>query len=213
MRNAECGEAGRSCNLNSAFSVPNSGMVQISVTLFLRVECSVRDTAPHRHGRCTPNIVTSETAIFEPYPHSTLAGTEMFKPNFRFTNKIVRLLTRISAAREMVINSPLIPKWEVALRRESIIHSAHSSTSIEGNKLSLEQVSDLAMGREIMAARKDKQEVLNYLNVLENIGNLTKGNFIVEKDILNIHRMVTRDTLDNPDDCGGLSSPLCRGSK
>ncbi|MBU1752469.1 Fic family protein [bacterium] len=126
----------------------------------------------------------------------------MFKPNFRYTNKIVRLLTRISAAREMILNSPLIPKWEVALRREAIIHSAHSSTSIEGNRLSLEQVSDLSQGREVMATRKDKQEVLNYLNVLENIKNLTKGSSIVEKDILSIHRMVTKDTLDNPDDCG-----------
>ncbi|MBU0702097.1 Fic family protein [bacterium] len=126
----------------------------------------------------------------------------MFKPNFRYTNKIVRLLTRISAAREMILNSPLIPKWEVALRREAIIHSAHSSTSIEGNRLSLEQVSDLSQGREVMATRKDKQEVLNYLNVLENIENLTKGSSIVEKDILSIHRMVTKDTLDNPDDCG-----------
>jgi len=102
----------------------------------------------------------------------------------------------------MILNSPLIPKWEVALRREAIIHSAHSSTSIEGNRLSLEQVSDLSQGREVMATRKDKQEVLNYLNVLENIENLTKGSSIVEKDILSIHRMVTKDTLDNPDDCG-----------
>jgi Fic family protein len=126
----------------------------------------------------------------------------MFKPNFRYINKIVRLLTRISAAREAILNSPLIPKWEVALRREAIIHSAHSSTSIEGNRLSLKQVSDLAQGREVMATRKDKQEVLNYLNVLENIGELTKGGSIVEKDILSIHHKVTKDTLDNPDDCG-----------
>jgi len=126
----------------------------------------------------------------------------MFKPNFRYTNKIVKLLTRISAARELILNSPLIPKWEVALRREAIIHSAHSSTSIEGNRLSLEQVSDLSEGREVMATRKDKQEVLNYLNLLENIGNLTKGSSMVEKDILNIHHKITKDTLDNSDDCG-----------
>jgi len=126
----------------------------------------------------------------------------MFKPKFRYTNKIVRLLTRISAAREVILNSPLIPKWEVALRREAIIHSAHSSTSIEGNRLSLKQVSELAQGREIIAIRKDKQEVLNYLSVLENIGKLAKRESIFEKDILKIHRMVTKDTLDNPDDCG-----------
>lgn len=126
----------------------------------------------------------------------------MFKPRFRYTNKIVRLLTRISASREVILNSPLIPKWEVALRQEAIIHSAHSSTSIEGNRLSLEQVNNLARGREIMAVRKDKQEVLNYLNVLENIGKLLRGDSVHEKDILNIHRMVTKGTLDNPGDCG-----------
>lgn len=126
----------------------------------------------------------------------------MFKPNFRYTNKVVRLLAKISAGREVILNSPLIPKWEVALRKEAIIHSAHSSTSIEGNRLSLEQVSKLAQGRTITATRKDKQEVLNYLKVLENIAKLVKGNSIHEKDMLKMHRMVTKNTLANPDDCG-----------
>ena len=126
----------------------------------------------------------------------------MFKPNFRYTHKIVHLLAKISAGREVILNSALIPKWEVALRREAIIHSAHSSTSIEGNRLSLEQVSKLAQGRKVTATRKDKQEVLNYLKVLENIAKLIKGSSINEKDILKMHHKVTKDTLDNPDDCG-----------
>jgi len=126
----------------------------------------------------------------------------MFKPKFKYTNKIVKLLTGISAAKETILNSPLIPKWNVTLRQEAIIHSAHSSTSIEGNKLSLEQVSELARGREITAARRDKQEVLNYLDVLKNIKILIKNNFIIEKDILNIHRIVTKNTLNNLADSG-----------
>jgi len=126
----------------------------------------------------------------------------MFKPNFRYTHKIVSLLTKISAGREIILNSPLIPKWEVSLRRESIIRSAHSSTSIEGNRLTLEQVSKLARGRKITATQKDKQEVLNYLNVLNRIAKLVKSNSICDKDILKIHRLVTKNTVDNPDDCG-----------
>jgi Fic family protein len=126
----------------------------------------------------------------------------MFKPNFQYTDKIVNNLTQIAVAREVVLNSPLIPKWEVSLRREAIIRSAHSSTSIEGNRLSFEQVSDLAHGREVMATRKDKQEVLNYLKVLEDIDKLIRGKKITEQDILNIHKMVTQDTLENPNDCG-----------
>lgn len=126
----------------------------------------------------------------------------MFKPNFKYTHKIVNLLIQISAARETVLNSPLIPQWEVSLRQEAILRSVHSSTSIEGNRLSLEQVSELAQGREVTATRKDKQEVLNYLKVLENINKLTDGKIITEKNILNIHKMLTKDTLENPADCG-----------
>jgi len=32
----------------------------------------------------------------------------MFKPRFRYTNKIVRLLTKISAAREVEVNDKLV---------------------------------------------------------------------------------------------------------
>ena len=125
----------------------------------------------------------------------------MFKPQFRYTDKIVNNLTQIAVAREVILNSPLISKWEVTLRREAIIRSAHSSTAIEGNRLSLDQVSDLAHGREVMATRKDKQEVLNYLTVLESIDKLTDGKSITKKNILDIHKMITQETLENPSDC------------
>ncbi|MFH1453664.1 MAG: Fic family protein [Armatimonadota bacterium] len=126
----------------------------------------------------------------------------MFKPKFTYTNKIVKILTQISSARELILNSPLIPKWEVSLRRDAIIHSAHSSTRIEGNALSLEEVSELAQGRKIMAVRKDKDEVLNYLKILEKLDKLTNGKVITGDDILNIHKALTRNTLENPADCG-----------
>jgi len=126
----------------------------------------------------------------------------MYKPNFKYTHKIVNLLVQISAARETVLNSPLVPQWEISLRREAILRSVHSSTSIEGNRLSLEQVSELAAGRKITTTRKDKQEVLNYFKVLENINKLTNGKMITEKDILNINKMLTSGTLENPADCG-----------
>ena len=38
-------------------------------------------------------------------------GKEMFKPIFHYTDKIVRDLTQIAAAREFVVNSPFIPQW------------------------------------------------------------------------------------------------------
>jgi len=66
----------------------------------------------------------------------------------------------------------------------------------------LDQVTDLAHGREVMATRKDKQEILNYLKVLEDIDKLTDGKEITEKSLLNIHKLVTQETLENPSNCG-----------
>jgi Fic family protein len=53
-----------------------------------------------------------------------------------------------------------------------------------------------------MATRKDKQEVKNYLNVLENIDKLAKESKITEDIILKIHKSVVEGTLEKPSDCG-----------
>ena len=121
----------------------------------------------------------------------------MFAPNFRYTNRIVNNLVEITSAREIVLNSYLVPKWEVSLRRDALIKAAHASTAIEGNPLTLEEVSQLAEGREVMASRKAKQEVLNYLNVLERIEKYQNGGNVTEKSILMMHKDVTKETLDS----------------
>jgi len=128
----------------------------------------------------------------------------MFKPNFRYTHKIVNNLTAIAKARAVILNAPLIPKWEVSLRREALLRSAHSSTAIEGNPLTLEQVSELAAGRDIMVRRKDKKEVLNYLEALEKIPEFAERKPFKLSDLLELHKLITRDTLENPADEGSL---------
>jgi len=126
----------------------------------------------------------------------------MFKPNFQYTHRIVNNLTQIAEGRTIILNAPLVPKWEVTLRREAIIRSAHSSTAIEGNPLSLEQVSDLAAGREITVRRKDRQEVLNYLEALEKIPEFAQRSPFKSEDLLEVHKTVTKETLENPGDEG-----------
>ncbi|MBI5409911.1 MAG: Fic family protein [Nitrospirae bacterium] len=126
----------------------------------------------------------------------------MFKPNYRITADILNNLIKTAEAKALVDNAYLVPKWEVALRKEALIKNAHASTAIEGNPLSLEQVSELAMGRDIMATRKAKAEVLNYLKLLEDLPKLAEHEKITEKAILKIHKLLTRDVLENPVDSG-----------
>ena len=124
----------------------------------------------------------------------------VFQPKFKYTHRTVNNLTKITQAREVILNAKIIPKWEISLRREALIRSAHSSTAIEGNKLTLEEVSQLALGRKIMATRKEKQEVLNYLNVLQNIKDYQNDGKVTEKLLLKLHKDITKETLDLPSD-------------
>lgn len=128
----------------------------------------------------------------------------MFQPKFKFTNRIVKNLTYIAESRAFILNAPLIPEWEVSLRRDAILRSAHSSTAIEGNALSFEEVSALADGREVMARRKDRQEVLNYLEALDRVPEFANREPFTVDDLLEIHGIVTKETLDNPQDEGVL---------
>lgn len=123
----------------------------------------------------------------------------MFKPKFSYTHTIVNNLVEITSAREIILNAYLVPKWEVSLRREALIRATHASTAIEGNPLTLEEVSRLALGRRVSATRRAKQEVLNYLNVLEHIEKYQDNGIIKEKHILNLHRDITKGTLENPE--------------
>lgn len=126
----------------------------------------------------------------------------MFKPKYTITSEILNSLIKTAEAKAVIDNAFLVPKWEVALRREALIRNAHASTAIEGNPLSLEQVSDLALGREIMATRKAKVEVLNYLKVLEYLPIIADEKNITEKTVLTIHKLLTKDVLENRSDSG-----------
>lgn len=138
----------------------------------------------------------------EKYNIRTWKCLNMFKPNFTITNQILNNLVNIASSREAILNSHLIPKWEVSLRREATIKNAHASTSIEGNPLTIEEVSTLAAGRKVMVTKKDREEVLNYLNVLENISSYSLDGKIKENSLLRMHKDLTKETLQHEDYSG-----------
>ncbi len=125
-----------------------------------------------------------------------------FEPKYKITNKTLNNISRIIAGREVVEHSKLIPKWELKLKKEARIHNAHSSTSIEGNKLTLEQVKALSENREVVATEKDKREVLNYLKALDSIPEYASKKAIDVKLFLRVHETVTIGTLREDKDCG-----------
>ena len=129
---------------------------------------------------------------------------DRYEPVFSYTDETVGNLTTISEARTVIENARLVPKWEVTLRREALIRTAHHSTAIEGNPLSLEEVTALAQGRKVMATRKAKKEVLNYLEALDQVPSLAEREPLASEDLLALHRTITEGTLDDPGDEGAF---------
>lgn len=132
----------------------------------------------------------------------------MFQPKYRITDKMLKYLTQISEYRSIILHAKLVPKWEVNLRREALLRSTHASTSIEGNSLSFEEVTDLMIGRDVTALMKDKREVLNYFQALEELNNVTveKKDLLTNDDILHLHSIITRGVLKYADHEGKYRS-------
>lgn len=123
---------------------------------------------------------------------------------YRITNRTLNTIVRITKLAEAIASKKIPPAAYRSIVKESLAKAAHYSTRIEGNPLTLEQVKSLLDGREIIAQRRAKNEVLNYIRVLENILAYQKDGYVGLKDILRMHGDLTEGTLDNPLACGRL---------
>jgi Fic family protein len=125
-----------------------------------------------------------------------------YSPVYTITPQVLRNIAGISASREIIEHSRIIPAWEIKLAKDARLHNTHASTSIEGNRLTLDQVSGLAENKDVAAPIKDKQEVLNYLKAIDSIPRYAAKKDINIRLLQSIHRTLTRNVLNNPRDCG-----------
>lgn len=120
----------------------------------------------------------------------------MYKPNYKITPIITKLIAEISSAREAILNAPLLPKIENRLKKDALISRSHHSTSIEGNPLSEKEVAVIVSGGKIEARAKDKQEVLNYIAALKFIDKYGRQiKIFTPTIILKLHAIITKSIL------------------
>ncbi len=87
--------------------------------------------------------------------------------------------------------------WIPALQKDSRARNAHSSTAIEGNSLTLEQVRAVAEGRELVAVNSRAQrEVGNSFAALRHIEKHATKTRITHDDILRLHKIIAGKVMD-----------------
>jgi len=119
----------------------------------------------------------------------------MYRPAFSITNKILKNIGEIEAAKEVIEHAPLLPYWEKRFQDDAILRTTHYGTHIEGNELSLLQVQKVLDGERIVARERDVQEVINYRKVVDYIGQ-KKDIEINEGSIQQLHALVVDKILD-----------------
>ena len=81
----------------------------------------------------------------------------MFEPKFNFTPKMVNELGTIERIYGQILGEKLIPSLALKLSEENLVLATHHSTSIEGNPLSPQDVTNIVLGDQIPVTKSEKE--------------------------------------------------------
>jgi len=118
----------------------------------------------------------------------------MFKPTYRITDYFLQTIERIASIAAKIEAKKIKFSVLIKLQTEALERNVHSSTSIEGNQLSLAQVSALDHKKDVSADLRHKKEVLNYFKALRwIISNYQKP--LNKSSLLKLHSLVVSGLL------------------
>ncbi|WP_372950827.1 Fic family protein [Mariniphaga sp.] len=98
------------------------------------------------------------------------------KPPYKITGKILKLVALIS---EKIgeVNSAHLNKPPTELRKKNRIKTIHSSLEIEGNTLTIEQITAIVENKRVIGPKKDILEVKNAIAVYDYLDKLNPHSF------------------------------------
>lgn len=131
------------------------------------------------------------------------------KPPYEITPIILNLISSIS---EKVgeINATHLIKPQTELRKKNKIRTIQSSLEIEGNTLTVEQITALLNNKRVIAPAKDILEVENAIIVYDNI-RILKTNSV--KDFKQAHKTLMKGLIENPGNFRSTEVGVVKGSK
>jgi len=106
----------------------------------------------------------------------------MFEPKFEYTSKVVNELATIERLYGQLTAEKLIPSLALKLSEENLVLATHHSTSIEGNPLNPQDVTNIVLGDQVPTTKSEK-EVKNYFTVLNRIAVLAKEHEPITTDL------------------------------
>jgi Fic family protein len=120
-----------------------------------------------------------------------------YKPVYTITPILLSQVEQVAALRERILAAAVQVPWIPMLQKDTRIRNAHSSTAIEGNPLTLEQVRAIEEGRNIPAtAQRPRREVANYFAGLRFVEKNAQRSLITDAEVLKLHRIMAGEVMD-----------------
>ncbi len=131
------------------------------------------------------------------------------KPPYNITGKILKLIASIS---EKIgeINSAHLSKPPTELRKKNRIKTIHSSLEIEGNTLTLEQITAIVENKRVIGPGKDILEVKNAIAVYNYLDKLNPYSF---DSFCKAHEILMNGLIDSAGKLRTKSVGIAKGSE
>ena len=122
----------------------------------------------------------------------------MYQPTYKLTTKLLANIARIERLYGQIESLKIPQKLELNLLRHNLIKSSYASNRIEGNPLTLPEVTNLLLDDRVPVNR-DEKEVVHYFAILQKLSSMAKNPITIPL-IVNIHK----ELLDGIDKTAGL---------
>ena len=119
-----------------------------------------------------------------------------YAPHFTITPALLARVEAIAALRERIQGAAVQLAWIPALQKDTRTRIAHSSTAIEGNPLTLEQVRAVEAGEVLAVPARVRREVVNYFAALRHVEKQAAKKRLAHEDVQRLHRIIAGEVMD-----------------
>lgn len=131
------------------------------------------------------------------------------KPSYNLTSEILKLVSEVSH-KIGEVNASFLTKQSPELRKRNRIRTIQASLAVEGNTLSVDQITAIIENKRVPGPAKDIQEVSNAIEVYEQ---LNKFNPFSEKSFLSAHKIIMKDLIKSAGKYRNSGAGIVKGSQ
>lgn len=120
-----------------------------------------------------------------------------WEPEFTITPGLLTQVEAIAALRTRIMDAAVEVAWIPALQKDARTRNTHSSTAIEGNPLTLEEVRLVEEGGTLPeATERARREIVNYLAALRFVEKHSLVRNVSHQHLFRLHKILGADVID-----------------